>query len=106
MARKQSPAQQQVVERVMHEFKEGELEANGRTVENPRQAIAIALREAGASRDQTPEQDRRSLRRTRSKERETLRAKTRAELYEEARRRRIPGRSGMSRGALLRALGA
>ncbi len=46
---KESPAQQRKVQRVMHEFKEGDLHSGGgnRTVKNPRQAIAIALREAG-----------------------------------------------------------
>ena len=39
---KQSPAQQSTVERVMDEFKHGELEQR-------KQAIAIALHEAGAS---------------------------------------------------------
>ena len=46
---KQSKAQKETVERVMHEFKHGELkQAGGRKVKNPKQAIAIALREAGA----------------------------------------------------------
>lgn len=39
------------VGQVMHEFKHGELKTRGRTVRNPKQAIAIALneaREAGA----------------------------------------------------------
>ncbi|CAH2600654.1 conserved protein of unknown function [Rhodovastum atsumiense] len=51
---KQSDAQKETVGRVMHEFKHGELESGrtGRKVRNPRQAIAIALSEAGASREQ------------------------------------------------------
>ena len=48
MAR-QSPAQQKIVKRVMHEFKEGSLERpDGERVEDSKQAIAIALHEAGA----------------------------------------------------------
>lgn len=47
----QTPAQQRKIHKVMHEFKEGELES-GRShqkVTNPKQAVAIALSEAGAS---------------------------------------------------------
>ena len=48
---KQNKAQKDTVERVMHEFKHGELKMRGgRKVKNPRQAIAIGLREAGASK--------------------------------------------------------
>ncbi|MES1261147.1 MAG: DUF6496 domain-containing protein [Acidobacteriota bacterium] len=49
-----SPAAKHKVEKVMHEFKEGELHSgsSGKTVKNRKQAVAIALneaREAGAS---------------------------------------------------------
>lgn len=119
---KQSKAQKDTVERVMHEFKHGELEAaGGRKVRNPRQAIAIALRESGSSNRQTPKKNRETLRKTKRKERrgDTGRArvegktraaqsarggKTRAELYEQAKRRKIPGRSRMSKDELARAL--
>ena len=51
MAIHQSKAQKETVERVMHEFKHGELKtSHGRRVKNPRQAIAIGLHEAGASK--------------------------------------------------------
>jgi hypothetical protein len=51
--RKTSPKAQRKIATVMHEFKEGELVSggSGKTVKNPKQAIAIALseaREAGA----------------------------------------------------------
>lgn len=56
VARKRSvpPRAQKKIKTVMHEFKEGELHSggSGKTVKNPKQAIAIALseaREAGAS---------------------------------------------------------
>ncbi len=51
MAQHQSKAQNDTVERVMHEYKHGELriQGNGPKVKNPKQAIAIALRKAGAS---------------------------------------------------------
>jgi Family of unknown function (DUF6496) len=123
MARKaqQSPKQKRIVERVMHEFKEGDLRIRGgRKVKNPKQAIAIALSEAGASNRESPEANRRNRRRTEKRERadrtasprerlgsqasKTGRARTRAELYAEAKRRDIPGRSKMSRAELETAL--
>jgi Family of unknown function (DUF6496) len=71
MARHQSPAQKKTVERVMHEFKHGELKTAGgkRKVKNPKQAIAIALHEAGASKYENPKENARNLRRTKEKER-------------------------------------
>ena len=129
---KQSKAQKETIERVMHEFKHGELRirGSGPKVKNPKQAIAIALHEAGATNQESPEENRKTLRRTKAKERkgETARDaaegprakssgrktsagassrdgdKTRAELYEEAKRRNIPGRSRMSKDELARAL--
>jgi Family of unknown function (DUF6496) len=122
---KQSKAQKDTVERVMHEFKHGELKANGgRKVKNPKQAIAIALSEAGSSNQQSPKENKQRLRKTKAKERagKTGKAraeggsrgrtsakggnsgKTRAELYQQAKRRDIPGRSKMSKAQLQRAL--
>ena len=47
MASRQTSAQKRTVARVMHEFKHGELRRNdGAPVEDPRQAIAVALSEA------------------------------------------------------------
>ena len=114
---KQSPEQKETVERVMHEFKHGELKSaggRGPKVDNPKQAIAIALHEAGATNQESPSRNRRNLARTKSKERrgETAQAEaetgpnaTRAGLYEQARTRGIPGRSKMSKAELARALG-
>ncbi|ACA19809.1 conserved hypothetical protein [Methylobacterium sp. 4-46] len=100
-----TPAQKQTIERVMHAFKEGDLAQNGgRPVTDPKQAIAIALREAGASNQQSPEANRASFRRTRREERAARARASRAELYAEAKRRNIPGRSRMSRGELEQAL--
>ena len=124
MATHQTPAQRETVERVMHEFKHGELKtARGkRKVKNPKQAIAIALSEAGASKYDTPKERAHNLRRTKRKERQgetgqaaaegrrrTSRGRarggnTRSELYQEARRRDIPGRSRMNKQQLERAL--
>ncbi len=124
MPRHQTPAQRETIERVMHEFKHGELKtAKGkRKVRNPNQAIAIALHEAGASKHESPTENKRNLRRTKEKERrgETYRdetegrgksargrngsEKTRDELYKEARKRDIPGRSKMNKQQLEEAL--
>jgi Family of unknown function (DUF6496) len=119
VASHQLPKQKETVERVMHEFKHGELRirGNGPKVKNPKQAIAIALHEAGASRDESPKKNRENLRRTKAKERkgETAQAQaegkggqgqTKAELYAEAKRRDIPGRSKMDKAELERALHA
>ena len=112
MATHQSKAQKETVERVMHEFKHGELKTSrGREVKNPKQAIAIGLHEAGASKYESKEKNRENLRRTKRRERGGATAKdaskkgpTKSELYKEARRRRIPGRSKMDQGELERAL--
>ncbi len=111
MAKKQTEEQKEIVGRVMHEFKHGELRGAGGKVRNPRQAIAIALHEAGSSNQQTPAQNRRALKRTEAREQqgETGRARaegnpTRAELYQQAKRANVPGRSKMSKAELQRAL--
>jgi hypothetical protein len=116
MARRQSPAQRKTVERVMHEFKHGELKTGGGAskVKNQKQAVAIALHEAGASKYESPAKNKRNLRHTKAKERrgETYRDeaegrsgdKTKAQLYAEAKRRDIPGRSKMDKSELQRAL--
>jgi hypothetical protein len=155
MPRHQTPAQKETVERVMHEFKHGELKtARGtRKVKNRKQAIAIALHEAGSSKNESAAENKRNLRRTKAKERrgETYRdeaegkkgrksaasrtstrkastrkkstarrttarrasssrarrgERTKAELYAEAKRRNIRGRSTMDKAQLQRALGA
>jgi Family of unknown function (DUF6496) len=130
---KQSKRQKEIVGRVMHEFKHGELETGtGKQVQKPKQAIAIALHEAGASNQESPEQNARSRRKTEAKERKgetamqqkegkgALRSKrstgassrstgkagerSRSELYEIAKQRDIPGRSKMSKDELARAV--
>jgi len=135
MARHQDPEQQASIRRVMHEYKHGELErSRGGKVRNRRQAVAIALSEAGASNRQTSQENRRRRRQTKQKEhtgrtaqaekegqgraRRTLRetkasvaargsrrgARTRKELYQEAAKRNVPGRSRMNKAQLARAL--
>lgn len=123
---RQSKPQRDTVRRVMHEWKEGDLETSrGTPVRSQKQAVAIALHEAGASRDESPQRNRRNLAHTKARERsgqvsaEAGRSggarrgrstggqgsgTTKAELMEEARRRDIPGRSRMSKAELQRAL--
>jgi Family of unknown function (DUF6496) len=64
--------QKRVTGRVMHEFKHGELKSGrggkGGKVKSRRQAIAIALNEAGVSNYQSKRRNRRNLRRTEAKE--------------------------------------
>lgn len=115
MARQQSKEQKDTIERVMHEYKHGDLRMRGTgpKVKNPKQAIAIALKEAGASNRESAAANRRTLRETKAKERRAKPARsrsggerTKAELYEEARRRDIAGRSRMTKDQLARALNA
>jgi Family of unknown function (DUF6496) len=116
MATHQSKAQKETIGRVMHEFKHGELETSrGEKVKNPEQAIAIGLHEAGASKYESKEKNRKNLKRTKARERRGATERdrreqqggtktTRSELYAEAKHRNIPGRSKMSKEELERAL--
>ena len=101
---KQSKAQQETVERVMHEFAEGELETSaGRKVTSRKQAIAIGLSEAGASNQQSPAQNKH--RKGEAERRGRAQGASEAELYERAKKAGVPGRSRMSKAQLERALG-
>jgi hypothetical protein len=147
----ESARQKRITGRVMHEFKHGELKSGpggkGGPVKSRRQAIAIALEEAGASKYESDRHNRRNLARTERKEaegktgqqeregkahigaegkRESTRAMggknagsqqsaantrahradghTRRQLYAEAQRRHIEGRSKMTKRQLENAL--
>lgn len=69
---KSSPRQRRTEGRVMHEFKHGELKrgrgGKGGRVKNRKQAIAIALHEAGASRYEGERKSRASRAKTERKE--------------------------------------
>jgi len=68
---KETTEQKKTVGRVMHEFKHGELETGtGKKVRSRRQAVAIGLKEAGASAQETAAENKRSLSQTKNKERE------------------------------------
>ena len=110
---KETPAQKRTIDRVMHEYMEGELKSgpDGKAgkVKSRKQAVAIALNEAGASNRKTPAQNRKSAAKTKSQEargrtasRET---ETKADLYAEAKKKDIKGRSTMSKRQLEHALG-
>jgi len=126
---KETSGQRKTVGRVMHEWKHGELESSrGGKVKSRRQAVAIALSEAGESNQQSPGQNRRQYARSKSKERRGQTAQqvkegksavarrpassrkrrdqgpTKAQLYQQAMRRKIPGRSRMNKAQLERAL--
>jgi Family of unknown function (DUF6496) len=113
---KQSRGQRRTVGRVMHEYKHGELESSrGGKVKSRRQAVAIALSEAGSSRSQPRSENRRRVARTKTKERRGRTAQqrkegrrsvgvTRADLYRQAAKRKVPGRSRMNKAQLQRAL--
>lgn len=114
---KETPGQRKTVDRAMHEFEHGELKSgpsgHGGKVRSRKQAVAIALSEAGASNRETPKANARNLRHTKAKEargktamqeKEGKQAKTRSELEQEARARDIPGRSKMTKAQLERAL--
>lgn len=66
-----SPRQRRTTGRVMHEFKHGELKkgprGKGGKVKSRKQAIAIALHEAGTSKYDTKTEKRRSLAKTKRK---------------------------------------
>ena len=112
----ETKAQKQTVERVMHEFKHGELKGlDGERIRNPKQAIAIGLSEAGASDGVPPERNRHNAAHTEAAERAGRTGRQEAEggdaprndrsaLYAEARRRDIPGRSKMNKAQLEKAL--
>ena len=60
-----SPSQRKTEGRVMHEFKHGELKSGpggkGGKVKSRRQAIAIALKEAGASKYESDSENKKNL---------------------------------------------
>jgi Family of unknown function (DUF6496) len=80
MPRETEP-QKETVERVMHEFKHGELRSgtSGQKVKNRKQAVAIALSEAGESNQQTPGENEEHLRHTKAKDRHGETAKDEVE---------------------------
>ena len=72
MAAKQSAGQRKTMGRVMHEYAHGELKSGrrgkGGKVRSRRQAIAIALKEAGASKYESRSENKRNLARSKRKD--------------------------------------
>src|SRR6478752_4102934 len=69
---KSTPGQRKTAGRVTHEFKHGELKSGpggkGGEVKSRKQAIAIALNEAGASEDESKTENKRNLAKSKRKE--------------------------------------
>jgi Family of unknown function (DUF6496) len=69
---KTTPRQRKTTGRVMHEFAHGELKSGpagkGGKVKSRRQAIAIALKEAGASKYESGQANKKNLRKSERKE--------------------------------------
>ena len=72
-AKKETKGQKKIVKRVMREYKHGELKSGkngaGGKAKSRKQAIAIALHEAGASKYESKQANKRNLRHTKAKER-------------------------------------
>jgi hypothetical protein len=100
-----SPRQRKTTGRVMHEFKHGELRSGpggkGGKVKSRRQAIAIALKEAGASKYESKSENRRNFSHTKRKERrgETYQQETEGRSHVGARGRRESSRGMGGRNA-------
>jgi hypothetical protein len=71
MTPRETEPQKETIERVMHEYKHGKLRSgtSGQKVKSRKQAVAIALSEAGASDQRTPKENEEHLRHTKAKER-------------------------------------
>lgn len=95
----QSKGQKATTERVMHEYKKGELESgrSGQKVKSRKQAIAIALSESGSSNRKSPSKNRQTLSRTKAKERSGRTAEAEKEGRAAQRRTLAKGAAGTSR---------
>ena len=97
----QSKGQKATTERVMHEYKKGELESGrggtGGKVKSRKQAIAIALSESGSSNRNSPRKNRANLSRTKTKERSGRTAEAQREGRSAQRRTLAKGAAGTSR---------
>ncbi|HEY7246930.1 MAG TPA: DUF6496 domain-containing protein [Xanthobacteraceae bacterium] len=100
-----SPSQRKTEGRVMHEFKHGELKSGpggkGGTVKSRRQAIAIALKEAGASKYESDSENKRNLAKSKRKEArgETYQQEREGKSHMGARRRNSSGGARARRAA-------
>jgi Family of unknown function (DUF6496) len=103
-----SPRQRKTTGRVMHEFKHGELRSGragkGGKVKSRRQAVAIALKEAGASKYESKRENKRNLARSERKEArgETYQQEHEGKSHVGARRRRESSRAMGGKNAIRR----
>jgi hypothetical protein len=75
----QSRPQKETMERVMHEFKRGDLKTSrGTKVKSQKQAVAIGLHEAGASKYESKAENKKNLARTKRREHAGATAKKKA----------------------------
>ena len=101
----ESPRQRKTTGRVMHEFKHGELKSGpsgkGGKVKSRRQAIAIALKEAGASKYESERENRENYAKTKRKEArgETAQQEVEGKSHVGARARRKSSRAMGGRNA-------
>lgn len=94
----QSKAQKATTERVMHEYKKGELKSgSGRKVTSRKQAIAIALDESGSTNRKSPKDNRKTLSKSKAKERSGRTAEAEKEGRSAQRRTLSKGAAGTSR---------
>ncbi|HEX4303963.1 MAG TPA: DUF6496 domain-containing protein [Rhizomicrobium sp.] len=94
----QSKGQKATTERVMHEYKKGELESRGGgKVKSRKQAIAIALSESGSTNRNSPKKNRANLGKTKAKERSGRTAEAEKEGRTAQRRSLAKGAAGTSR---------
>jgi hypothetical protein len=104
-----TPRQRKTTGRVMHEFKHGELKSGaagkGGEVKSRRQAIAIALKEAGASKYESAQANKKNLRKSERKEArgETYQQEKEGKSHVGARGRRESSRSMGGKSATKRA---
>ena len=65
----ETSGQSEVMDRVMHEYKHGELDSgSGGKVKSRKQAVAIALKEAGESKYESKTENRKNLAHPKAKE--------------------------------------
>jgi hypothetical protein len=97
----QAKSQKATTERVMHEYKKGELKSGrggaGGKVKSRKQAIAIALNESGSSNRNSPKKNRSNLSKTKAKERSGRTAEAEKEGRSAQRRTLAKGARGTSR---------
>jgi Family of unknown function (DUF6496) len=91
--------QKATTERVMHEYKTGELESgrSGDKVKSRKQAIAIALSESGSSNRNSPKKNRENESKSKSRERSGRTAEAETEGKDAQSRTLAKGRAGTSR---------